>query len=287
MKKAYLFLGLGIAILFLAGCAKKDFQVPEKSIPLKSASVQSALRSVPNELLIKFKSGVDENRKTEVLGRITGRHKEKILTNAMERGGDKQGLALVSMPGNVDEAIAKVSILADVEYAEPNYIYTNQAVANDTYYSYQWGMFGPGTIPANQYGCQAAVAWAGGHTGSKSVYVGIIDAGYMYTHEDLADNAGTNPGEIPGDGIDNDGNGYIDDVYGWDFNSNDSTVFDGMEDLHGTLVAGIIGAVGGNKKGIAGVCWNVKMMNAKFVGPYGGTLANAIKAVDYFTNLNF
>jgi subtilisin family serine protease len=83
-------------------------------------------------------------------------------------------------------------------------------------------------------------------TGSVTVYVGIIDEGYMYTHVDLAANAGTNPGEIAGNGVDDDGNGYVDDVYGWDFDGNNNTVFDGTSDDHGTHVAGTIGAVGGN-----------------------------------------
>jgi subtilisin family serine protease len=107
----------------------------------------------------------------------------------------------------------------------------------------------------------------------------------MYTHEDLAANAGTNPGEIAGNGKDDDGNGYVDDVYGWDFDGNNNTVFDGTSDDHGTHVAGTIGGVGSNGKGVAGVCWSVKLLNAKFLGKRGGTTANAIKAVDYFTNL--
>jgi len=117
------------------------------------------------------------------------------------------------------------------------------------------------------------------------VWIGIIDEGYMYSHEDLAGNAGTNAGEIAGNGKDDDGNGYVDDVYGWDFAGGDNTVFDGTGDDHGTHVAGTIGAVGGNGAGVAGVCWNVRLMSAKFLGTRGGTTANAVKAVDYFTDL--
>jgi subtilisin family serine protease len=146
-------------------------------------------------------------------------------------------------------------------------------------------MYSASSSPANQYGCQAAEAWAAGKTGSNTVYVGIIDEGYMYTHEDLGANAGTNPYEIAGNGIDDDGNGLKDDVYGWDFDGNNNTVFDGVGDDHGTHVAGTIGGVGGNGKGVAGVCWNIKLLDAKFLGSRGGTTANAIKAVDYFTNL--
>jgi subtilisin family serine protease len=117
------------------------------------------------------------------------------------------------------------------------------------------------------------------------VYIGIIDEGYMFNHVDLAPNAGVNPGEIAGNNVDDDGNGLIDDVYGWDFAGNNNTVFDGTADDHGTHVAGTIGAVGGNSIGVAGVVWNVKMIGAKFLGSQGGTTANAIKSVDYFTDL--
>ena len=87
------------------------------------------------------------------------------------------------------------------------------------------------------------------------------------------------------DGIDNDHNGYVDDIHGWDFNSNDNTIYDGTTDDHGTHVAGTIGARGGNGMGVAGMCWNVTLISCKFLGPSGGTLANAVKAVDYLTNM--
>jgi len=85
--------------------------------------------------------------------------------------------------------------------------------------------------------------------------------------------------------VDDDRNGYVDDVRGWDFDGNNNTVFDGTQDDHGTHVAGTIGAVGGNGIGVAGVNWNVKLLNAKFLGRRGGTTAHAIKSVDYFTGL--
>ncbi|MBW3571255.1 MAG: S8 family serine peptidase, partial [Gemmatimonadetes bacterium] len=100
-----------------------------------------------------------------------------------------------------------------------------------------------------------------------------------------AANAAKNPGELAGNGVDDDGNGYVDDVYGWDFDGNDNSVFDGTSDDHGTHVAGTIGGVGGNGKGVAGVCWSVKLFGAKFLGRNGGTTANAVKSVDYMTDL--
>ena len=242
---------------------------------------------VPNELLVKFREGTSQSARNAALGRVTGSVAEKILTNAMKHSGDNEGITLVRTPLAVFEAIGRMKGYTEIEYAEPNWVYTVDATSDDPYYTNGslWGMYGDATSPANQYGSQAGEAWAAGHTGSATVWIGIIDEGYMYTHEDLATNAGTNPGEIAGNGKDDDGNGYVDDMYGWDFDGNNNTVFDGTSDDHGTHVAGTIGAAGGNKKGVAGVCWSVKMMNAKFLGKRGGTTANAIKAVDYFTDL--
>jgi subtilisin family serine protease len=140
--------------------------------------------------------------------------------------------------------------------------------------------------PDNVYGSQAAIAWTNNKQNCSAVYVGIIDEGYMHEHLDLKANAATNPAEASGRaGVDDDGNGYIDDLHGWDFDGNNASVFDGVGDDHGTHVAGTIGGAGGNGIGVAGVCWTVKLLGAKFLGRNGGTTANAIKSVDYFTDL--
>lgn len=289
MKRKILLLPLLAVILTMAGCMKTNdsLNVPEPTPGLKSAALQGAYNMVPNEMLIKFSPGTSEAQRNAVLDKISGKVQEKILTKAMEHAGDKEGVSLVSLPGAALEAIARVKELPGVEYAEPNYIYTHCAVSNDTYFinGSLWGMYGSVTSPKNDFGSQAAVAWAAGNTGSSTVYIGIIDEGYMYSHADLAANAGVNPGEIAGNGRDDDSNGLVDDVYGWDFDGNNNTVFDGTNDDHGTHVAGTIGAAGGNGAGVAGVCWNVKLLSAKFLGNRGGTTANAIKAVDYFTVL--
>ncbi|MFM8634477.1 MAG: S8 family serine peptidase, partial [Planctomycetia bacterium] len=112
-----------------------------------------------------------------------------------------------------------------------------------------------------------------------------MDEGIDINHPDLKANIWVNPREIAGDRIDNDGNGYVDDINGWDFFSKDNTVYGGTGDDHGTHVAGTIGGVGGNGVGVAGVNWNVTMISAKFLGPTGGYTSDAVSALDYLTDL--
>jgi subtilisin family serine protease len=279
----------GLVIAF--SCSDETALVPEDRS--QNLVQTTSAKYVPGEVLIKFKSGGANSRTaSDAFALIGGTVIEEIHTLSMAsqnaRTGAEDGrLVLVSSKLETMEAISRLRGLQDVAYAEPNWIYEHLATSNDTYYTNGslWGMYGDATSPSNQYGSQAGEAWAAGKTGSSNVWIGIIDEGYMYTHEDLSANAGTNPGEVAGNGVDDDGNGYVDDVYGWDFAGGDNSVFDGVDDDHGTHVAGTIGGVGGNGKGVVGVVWSVKLMNAKFLGKNGGTTANAIKAVDYFTDL--
>ena len=276
------------AVSFAAACATEaPFTAPDESRALMSAAdamvaVQAGPPEfVPGELLVQFKEGATATARTRALGRVGGAVAEDILTAAMRAAGRRVGVTRVRVGGDVQRAIAALRADADVEFAEPNWIYRHNATSNDTYVTNGslWGMTGT-------FGSQASVAWAANKLGSPTVYVGIIDEGYMYAHPDLAANAAKNPLEAAGRaGVDDDGNGLVDDVYGWDFAGNNASVFDGAGDDHGTHVAGTIGGVGGNGVGVAGVVWNVKLLNAKFLGSTGGTTANAIKAVDYFTNL--
>ena len=279
----FLFPVLASGMLLSVSCEKDNFStVQEEAVVSKDQ-----LAFVPNEVLIKFKDGKSSTKaKSTALSLIGGTIVETIQTSAM-KSANRDEVLLVSSKLNTLDAIAQLKGHAEIKYAEPNFIYNHHATSNDPSYTSGtlWGMYGDATTPSNQYGSQAGEAWALGNTGSSTVYVGIIDEGYMFDHEDLTANAGTNPGEIAGNGIDDDNNGYIDDVNGWDFDGDDNSVFDGINDDHGTHVAGTIGGVGNNGTGIAGVAWNVKLMSGKFLGRRGGTTANAIKAVDYFTDL--
>ncbi len=245
-------------------------------------------RYVPNEVLIKFEDHATTGER-KIAYRVIGvTVREHIFTDAM-RGVTRTGIVRAEIQKSVPEALAQLNRTPGVEYAEPNWIYRHTATSTDPYFTdgRLWGMYGATTTPANQYGSHAAVAWAADHTGSKDVYVGVIDEGIQYTHPDLDANCWTNPFD-PADGVDNDGNGYVDDIRGWDFDGNNNTIYDGGKrgslDDHGTHVAGTIGAKA-NTAGVAGVSWNVTLISGKFLGRRGGSLANAVKAVDYFTDL--
>jgi len=277
--------GIAFSALVLVSCQKEEsFTKQNLALDLESAANNAQVSGQPefvaNELLVKFKAGTTVAARGKALGLLGASVKEHIHTGAMKRANDQEGVYLLKVNANALDAILKARGLGEVEYAEPNYIYTHDAVSNDPSIvaGTLWGMTG-------SFGSQASVAWGKDKIGSSTVYVGIIDEGYQYNHVDLTANAGVNTGEIPGDGLDNDGNGYIDDIYGWDFDGNNNSVYDGTGDDHGTHVAGTIGGVGGNGIGVAGVNWNVKMLSAKFLGAAGGTTANAVKAVDYFTTL--
>ncbi len=292
MKKLPLALGaLTLAMFF--SCTK-DIQQDTTNDAAGSAANSNAVNEnagdpfVSDEILVKFKANTSDENKDKAFKRIGGTVSEKILTKAMKHAGDDEGIYLVKASVKTLEAISKIQGV-EIEFAEPNYIYTHDASSSDTYYTNGslWGMYGDASSPANQYGSQAAEAWAVGHTGSSNVYVGIIDEGIQFEHPDLNANIWTNPYDPVGGG-DNDGNGYTDDTHGWDFAGNNNSIYDGgrkgNQDDHGTHVSGTIGAES-NGTGVVGVNWNVTLISGKFLGVFGGNTANAIKAVDYFTDL--
>jgi subtilisin family serine protease len=236
---------------------------------------------VSGEVLVQFQPGATDADRADARTWVGGRRRQLLRRNG---AGE---LEVTRLPGrSVEEAVALLRMHPAVRHVEPNWIYRHQATPDDEYYTADllWGMYGDTTTPSNLYGSQAGEAWLAGKTGSTSVLVGVIDEGIDLNHPDLAANIWTNPFD-PIDGVDNDGNGYVDDQHGWDFVSNDNSIYDGADDDHGTHVTGTIGAKGGNALGVAGVNWNVKIISAKFLGPNGGTLDNAIKAVDYITDL--
>jgi hypothetical protein len=170
----------------------------------------------------------------------------------------------------VEQAIEKLRRNPNVLYAEPDYLVRPALKPSDPYFVNQWAM-------AN---IQAARAWE--VTTGSNVAVAIIDSGIDMTHPDLEQNIWTNPGEVAGNGIDDDRNGYVDDVHGWDFVGNDNDPSDSESPGHGTPVAGVVGARGNNGVGVAGINWRIKLVPLRFINEYGfGTTSGAISAFQY------
>ncbi len=159
-----------------------------------------------------------------------------------------------------------------VESVSLDYIAEVTIIPNDDKYSELWGM--------NQI--QAPNAWDK-RTSAERIVVAVLDTGLDYNHPDLISNIWNNQLEIPGDGIDNDKNGYIDDVIGWNFVDNNSDPIDDHDPIyHGTHVAGIIGAEGNNELGIAGVAWRTQIMPIKVLDNEGaGSVSNLIEGIEY------
>jgi subtilisin family serine protease len=174
----------------------------------------------------------------------------------------------------------------NVEAVSPNYQRElADEFTDEQYFGLEWGLNNTGQS-VNGISGNADVDMDGLEalrisTGSPSVVVAVIDDGIDFSHPDLVDRIWTNPGEIPGDGIDNDGNGYKDDIHGWDFCHNDATLHDGAEDGHGTHVAGTI-AASRNGSGVVGVAPGIKVMALKFIRNGGcGFDSMAVEAIDY------
>lgn len=195
-----------------------------------------------------------------------------------------EGFFSVTAPGASVADMRTWAAAAGAHSLEPDFVITAAALPNDPSFSRLWGLHNTGqTGGVVDADLDAPEAW-NVTTGSRSVVVAVVDTGIDYRHPDLAANMWRNPGEVAGDGIDNDRNGFVDDVHGWDFANNDADPFD--DEGHGTHVSGTIGAVGNNGVGVTGVAWNVSLMGLKFLGADGsGTTSAAIAALNYATRM--
>lgn len=174
----------------------------------------------------------------------------------------------------------------DVKYAEKpdvrsrpfvqqSYLRGHNSGPTDPLYRYQWGLRGDDQT----YGIDVEHVWREWQ-GADDMVIAIIDSGCNLDHADMQGQFWTNPGEICGDGIDNDGNGFVDDCHGWDFvEENGSPQARGTS--HGTAAAGIIAAKSNNGEGVSGICWNCRLMCLRFISNTEGTVANEVRAIDY------
>ena len=235
-------------------------------------------KAVPGQYIVKFRAV--ENTRMQAKARFN-------LGVQMLKASPRSKTQLVEAIGSdgINHQYLKRLLLSGViEYIEPNYIVSIDRNANDPDFSELWGLDNQGANGGTpDVDVDGPEAWDLS-TGSDEIVVGVVDTGLNYEHSDLAANIWTNPGEIPGNGIDDDGNGVVDDVHGF---SSLAGSGDPMDDNgHGSHVAGTIGASGNNGAGVAGVNWKVKLMGLKFLSSSGfGTVQGAIDAIEYAINM--
>ncbi len=235
-------------------------------------------RHVPDEVLVRFRPHVSAKRADRAIAAISAAKGRRFSSvNNLYR---VKLLKEVSL----HRAIKKLRKNADVLYAEPNYIVEAFATPTDPRFPEQWALHNTGqTGGTADADIDAVEAWDV-TTGSSSVVVAVIDTGVDYTHEDLAANVFRNAADCNSDGIDDDGNGYVDDCHGIDTVNHDADPFD--DEGHGTHVAGIIGAEGNNGIGVAGVAWQTTILPCKFLDAEGyGNTADAVVCLDYVASL--
>lgn len=221
---------------------------------------QAQLKVVEGEYLVRVASGQ--------VGALSTSKLELVRKDKPQLGIFSSQLKVVDFDSS-DSFCKDLISSGQAIFCEPNYYVEASVVSSDPSNSDLYGM---GLIGAPQ-------AWDIS-TGNANNVVAVIDTGVDYNHPDLAANIWTNPAEIAGNGIDDDGNGWIDDVHGINAYNNSGNPFD--DNGHGTHVSGTIGAVGNNSLGVVGVNWNVKIMGLKFLGAGGGgSIFGAIKAIDY------
>jgi subtilisin family serine protease len=242
----------------------------------------SGRRYAEGVVLVQYRAGAGASAQSAARGAVHATSHRPL--SPLARNAERLTLA---RGVSVEAAVQALQRSGAVRSAEPDYYVTTDYVPNEDLYGdgTLWNLLGASTAPSNQYGSGAAAAWAMDEVGSRDIAIGILDTGVDISHKDLAPNIWTNPGEIAGNHLDDDDNGYIDDIHGWDFVHDDASLFDSTAaDFHGTHVAGTIGAAGGNHEGVVGVNWAVTMIPMKFIQGEGLT-SDAVRALDYLTDL--
>jgi subtilisin family serine protease len=228
---------------------------------------QPPVEYVADQVLVQLKSGVTQSQLSKALEKVEGR----VVQRHFAEGST---LVLIGLPtptpDAVPKAIERLAKFRDVfEVVEPHCIRRASATPNDPRFYEQWAL----------QNISAPAAWDLS-VGGGSVVVAVLDTGIDYNHPELSARVWTNPAETPGNGIDDDYNGLIDDYRGYNFAYENSNPYD--DESHGTFVSGLIGAVGNNGVGIAGICWNVRIMPVKIIDSYGALYNfDLIRGYDY------
>ena len=232
---------------------------------------------VPGQVLVRFAPGTADNERERARQAVSAEHVKALnLVN---------GLEVIQTRLDVPQAIDALSNNPNVLYVEPDYLLYPVDFPNDTHFALQWGLHNTGQDILGTRGdtdtdIDAPEAWLVAI--NAQTIVAIIDSGTQLDHEDLSANIWINEAEMNGAPNVDDGNppnGFIDDIHGWDFFSDDADPSD--EDGHGTHTAGTVGAVSNNAIGIAGVCGECRLMPLRFLGPAGGSTSDAIDAINY------
>lgn len=272
-----------------------------------------------NRIIVRFKedSGLSasdrsraSNRRTSLAESVgaSNRHRFKTLRNleVWELRGKPTGRAARAASSYAGKGELRTRALIkwlqgrpEVDYAEPDYLIQldptdssstplsasatsseSGRYPHDPSFGQLWGLHNTGQDGGiEDADIDAPEAWAF-QTSAAEVIVAVIDTGVDYDHPDIAANMWVNPGEIPGNGLDDDDNGYIDDIHGWNFSAHNRDPKD--DHNHGTHCAGTIAAVGDNGVGVTGVAWRARIMALKFLNSSGsGLSSDAIGAIDY------
>ena len=253
--------------------------------PENTGSTASSAQGIDG-YLVRWRQGATEGERRRQEQRGGYRVRESFQSHAWSRKPeDDDTYEVIELkPGTSRAQLARqLARSGGVIELVPNYVYTAQLDANDPYVMSRqaWGSMSAPGIGATTFWSDPA-EWAQYQRGPQA-YIGVIDDGAFTQHTDLLGQF-SNPGERL-DGIDNDGNGKIDDIHGWNFISNNANIFGGSNESHGTHVSGIAAAIGGNGEGISGVAPLTNLIGAKFLSPNGGTSAHAIQAFQYFAEL--
>lgn len=287
MKRSpILHLALGVLVIFYAYIAgnlmrsqeSQNYPITPDDIGVHTPQLPGVSRSY--DIIVKYKDGTPQS----LIQQLAKNFNATVLQNYSQLPGFSFETIQTTEALSIDQVIARLKADPNVEYAEPNFRYHTSAVPNDPYFKDLWGLSNTGQSIKGKPGVtgidiNALKAWDI-TTGSEDIVVGIVDTGIDYTHPDLSPNMWVNPGEIPNNGIDDDGNGVVDDVYGYNAVNNDGDPLDDND--HGSHCAGTIGAAADNNEGIVGVAWKVKLMGLKFLSADGsGSLNNALETINY------
>lgn len=234
------------------------------------------------EIIVKYRKQSEADKVKEDI--VKRKVASKVKVKKANKNHRMETLEL-GKSDNVEKVIQELNSNPAVEYAQPNYDIELFDTIQDVRFSEQWNLLNNGQPVNGEYGIygkdiNVLPAWDITE-GNSTIVVGVLDTGIDISVNDLKDNIFINTGEIPGNGLDDDNNGYVDDVYGWDFVNKDNSIFDADNlDAHGSHVAGII-ASSANEYGIRGVAPKVRVLPLKFISGNTGKTSDAIEAIDY------